>query len=436
MTPPRRRPGRTSSPPTSRRRGLYDQRHGRRIEHDRRLRDHARPARLAPLAGTDAGPITSATYRTATIGAGDLDVHTISGNAGGSLLVTIGELTAGAGFDPEISVYTPAGSLLGSFAAAATGTVILAQSLPTTGTYYVVAADNFNDETGDYGITVATFGGVQDADGDGGPIVSGVRRTGTIAPGDFDVHTISGTAGGSLLASIGDLDPASGYDPQMLVISPTGVVLANVAAAVGTDTLVQNLAASGAYYVVTLDQFADETGAYALSVAAFGGTQTTDADSGPINSGERRTGTIDIGDFDVYTISATAAGSLFSAIGETATSGYDPEILVFSPSGALLDDAAAAAGTNSLLQTLAATGTYYVVALDQFGDETGSYALSVARFGGSQNVTAGDEGSDRQRRVPHRRDPARGLRRLHDRRFRRQHVRRRPWRHRPRVLRA
>jgi hypothetical protein len=346
----------------------------------------------APQAGTDAGPITSAAYRTATIGPADLDVHTISGTAGGSLLVTIGELTAGAGFDPEISVYTPTGSLLGSASAAAAGTVILAQNLPTTGTYYVVAADNFNDETGDYGITVATFGGAQADDGDGGPLASADRRTGTITPGDFDVHTIAGTAGGSLLASLGDTDPASGFDPQMIVFSPSGAVLANVAAAVGTNDLEQTLPATGTYFIVTLDQFADETGAYAVTAATFGGAQITDADSGPIASGERRTGTIDVGDFDVYTIAATAAGSLFAAIGETGPTGFDPEVMVFSPTGVLLANVAAATGTNALNQNLAATGTYYVVALDQFGDETGAYGLSVARFGGSQNVSGGDEG--------------------------------------------
>src|SRR5678816_821900 len=88
---------------------------------------------VAPIGGTDAGPITSAAYRTAAITPGDLDVHTISGTAGGSLLAAIGDLdAANSGYDPQIHIFTPAGTLLDS-GAGANGTILLESNLPTTG---------------------------------------------------------------------------------------------------------------------------------------------------------------------------------------------------------------------------------------------------------------------------------------------------------------
>jgi hypothetical protein len=342
---------------------------------------------VAPEPGTDAGPIASGAYRPASITEGDLDVHTIQGTAGGSLLVSMGELET-SGFDPIIEIFSPTGALL-TGATSAAGTVILQQNLPATGTYYVVAGDQFSDETGNYGITIATFGGTPIEDDDSGPIDSGQRRTGAIDPGDFDIYTLSGTSGGNLLASLGDLDPASGFDPDLVLFSPGGAVLSNTANPVGTQALVSNLTANGTYYAVVLDQFSDEPGAYALSAATFPATQTVDVDSGPLASGVYRTGAIDVGDFDVYTISGSTGGNLLATIGDLdAGSGYDPQLFIFTPAGALLDTATGAAGTALLASNLPTTGTYYVAVLDQFGDETGTYGLTLGSFAGTQPTDA------------------------------------------------
>jgi len=351
---------------------------------------------VAPVPGTDAGPIASGAYHTAAITAGDLDVYTIAGTAGGSLLAAIGKLDAGSPFTPTILTFSPSGALLGN-TAGATGTNDLVRNLPATGTYYVVAADQFSQNTGNYGISIATFGGPQTVSpGDeGGPIPSGAHQSGAITPGDFDVYTISGTSGGSLLAAIGKLDPASPFTPTILTFSPSGTLLTDVAGAPGTNTLIRNLPASGTYYVVALDQFSQNTGNYGISVATFGGPQTVSPgdEGGPIASGAHQSGAITPGDFDVYTISATSAGSLLASIGKLdPTSPFTPTLLIFSPTGVVLSNVAGATGTNTLLKNLAATGTYYVVALDQFSQNTGNYGLSVARFGGSQTVSPGEQG--------------------------------------------
>src|SRR5207248_278110 len=151
---------------------------------------------------------------------------------------------------------------------------------------YTLNVSGFNNTLGSYAITLALPGTAPVGGTDAGPIGSGVYRTAAITAGDLDVHTITGTAGGSLFAAIGDLD-ASGFDPEIDVFSPTGAPITGGSSAgvTGTNVLLTNLAATGTYYVVISDQFSDETGSYSLSVATFGGTQTVDADSGPISSG-------------------------------------------------------------------------------------------------------------------------------------------------------
>lgn len=346
------------------------------------------------ISDADSGPISSGQHVTGTIGVGDFDVYTINASSGGSLLAAIGNTDANSPMHPQMMVFSPSGALLADVANAV-GTNTLVQNLPATGTYAIVAIDQFSNNTGHYALSVARFGGSQTVSPgeEGGPIASGAYVTGTISLGDFDIYTLSGTSGGSLLTTIGNIDAASTAHPQMLIFSPSGQLLGNVAGATGVNDLEQNLAETGTYSVVALVQFSNQTGRYALSAAAFAGPQITDSDSGPISSGQRVTGTIDLGDFDIYTISANVGGSLLAAIGNTdSSSSAHPQILVFSPSGTLLANVAAATGTNTLVQNLPATGTYAVVALVQFGNQAAHYALSVARFGGSQTVSAGDEG--------------------------------------------
>ncbi|HEY7119260.1 MAG TPA: hypothetical protein VH475_21905, partial [Tepidisphaeraceae bacterium] len=208
----------------------------------------------------------------------------------------------------------------------------------------------------------------------------------------------SATSGGSLLSAIGDTAAAAGFAPQILVFSPSGALLDSAPAPTGTNSLLENLAATGTYYVVALDQFSDQTGAYALSVARFGGSQTATPgdDGGPIASGDYRTGSVQIGDFDVYTIQASAGNTLVAALGETATGlAMEPQLIVFSPTGQRLITTQGQDGTSTLLSNLPATGSYAVVALDQFSDETGDYGLSVVRLGTGATapaIPAGDEG--------------------------------------------
>src|SRR5205085_207507 len=131
--------------------------------------------------GGDGGPLVSAATKTAAIGVGDIDVFTIPGDAGGTLMATIAETTAGSALTSEIELYTPAGELL-TFANNATGTAFNERNLPVNGNYTIVVRDLSGTGTGGYAVTPVSLGAdiAQDRGGDGGLIDSGAARTAAI----------------------------------------------------------------------------------------------------------------------------------------------------------------------------------------------------------------------------------------------------------------
>jgi len=70
-------------------------------------------------AGDTGGPLTNGVTNIGTIDFGDLDVWTVSANAGEAIVVRMGQtndFTAGF-FTPQVRIYSPSGTLLGSASA-------------------------------------------------------------------------------------------------------------------------------------------------------------------------------------------------------------------------------------------------------------------------------------------------------------------------------
>jgi hypothetical protein len=338
---------------------------------------------LASMPGTqvvdaDSVALTSGVRRTGTVAAVDADVYTITTPLNGDLLVTLAEINApAAAFAPTLQVYSPTGALLFNQA----GAIGREYFLPATaaGTYTIVVFDQSLDATGDYALTAITAPSVQPTDADSGPIASGAYRAGTLDAGDADVYTIPGTAAGSLVAVVAETAASAPIDVTMRVYSPSGAVLFNSSGAVGTGTTLTNLPATGTYTIVINDSGADATGAYALTAASVpASAPIIDGDSVTLSSGVRRTGTLDMGDMDVYTISVPLNGNLFVALSEAPTVGasFNAHLMVISPNGSVLFTQAGATGRDYFLPN-APSGTYTIIALEQFQDAAGDYALTA-----------------------------------------------------------
>jgi len=77
-----------------------------------RLRLAKVPGAFIVPAGDDGGALVNGTKHQGTIDRGDLDLWTITANAGDRITVQIAELTGGAGFTPMIELFAPDGARL------------------------------------------------------------------------------------------------------------------------------------------------------------------------------------------------------------------------------------------------------------------------------------------------------------------------------------
>ncbi len=330
--------------------------------------------------------IASGQTATGSIGVvGETDEYTFSANTGDTIAVAIGD-TGNAPYDPMITIIAPDATTFDSaFGEVGTNAFKVATQ---TGTYTIRVTDRLNTQTGNYALTLAKIPGTHQAGGDSGTIVSGEYRTGTIGLGDIDIYTIQGTAGGQLIAAIGDTG-ATAFTPEIVAYSPTGTQLTFGFGDAGANMFTAT-STSGTYTVVVIDRLSVNTGAYALTVVSNPGTGFSDADSATLaQSGTYRTGTIDSGDMDVYRITGTAGGYIFAAVGDTGSTAFTPEIVLYNPAGAQVDFAQGDVGTNMFTAT-PTTGTYTLVVFDRFSINTGTYALTVGASTGVAPVTDAD----------------------------------------------
>jgi hypothetical protein len=345
-------------------------------------------APATPLVDADSLPLNSGQRVTGNIDLGDLDVYTFTASTHESVALAVGDLT-GTAFFPQIQLFAPNGALVDS-SSGQTGAGIDVANLPQTGTYYAVvrhAGDNF---LGPYGLTMFHAPATQTVDADSGPITSGQRVTGSVDLGDIDVYTFNASFGESIAVALGDLT-GSAFFPQLQIFGPNGLLLGSDAGQSGASVDLLNAPQTGTYSAVVRHAGDNFLGPYGLTMFRAPATQTVDADSGPITSGQRVTGTIEFGDIDVFTFSGAIGESLAVALGDLTGTAFFPLLQVYGPNGLLLGSDLGQSGASVDLLTAPQTGTYYAVVRHAGDDFIGSYGLTMVRFPATQ-VVDGDSG--------------------------------------------
>jgi hypothetical protein len=118
-------------------------------------------------------------------------------------------------------------------------------------------------------------------------------------------------------------------------------------------------------------------------------------DGGPLTNGATHTGTITLGDVDVWTFTANAGERITVHIGQTAeTDDFRPWIRLWAPNGTTLGDISGVDATVIDDIVAPVTGTYLVLvaSFDAGFDGTGAYQLTMAHTPGPITVSPGDEG--------------------------------------------
>jgi hypothetical protein len=394
--------------------------------------------------GDDGGPLTNGGNHAGRIGAlaglpinhdrGDLDVWTFQAAQNDRIVLTVGEvLTTEIDplFYPYLRLIGPTGALV------AWDVGLLAPKIdvnaPLTGTYTVIVADsNINREgssNGDYILHFVKGPGtfVVPVGDEGGPLTSGANHTGRIGAasglpinhdrGDVDVWSFTANQGDYIALTLGEvleseIDP--GFYPYLRLIGPTGALVSWDVGLLAAKIDV-NAPLTGTYTVVVADSNINRegsvTGNYVLRYLRVPATFTVPAGDhggalinglnylGDVGPGPLLPNRHDPADMDPYSFAANQGDVVTVSVGEVVTSEIDPSFFPFirlvGPNGALVNWDVGNRAVN-LTSTLPLTGIYTVIVSDSHinneGNHTGRYLLTIALTPGAVQVPLGDEG--------------------------------------------
>ena len=318
---------------------------------------------------------------------GDFDVYTFNAAVGERVVLSLGK-SGGTSYQPRLKVYDPTGKLLANDVGyqAANAEFTAAAS----GKFSVVAGEWDNADTGSYALHFAklphTGSAVNPADGHGKLLAPNSITAATIGtPGDFDVYSLKANAGDRILLSMGNTGGTS-YQPRMKVYDTTGKLLANDVSYTAAKYEF-TAATTGTYFVVAGEWDNADTGSYNLHYikAPFTGSATDPADGQgkALAKGSNTAGAIGTpGDLDLYTFNSSVGARNVISLQKTGGTSYQPRLRVYDPTGKLLanDVDYQAAGYEFTAKT---AGTYYIVAGEWDGGDTGAYNLSFQQIGGA-----------------------------------------------------
>jgi hypothetical protein len=355
------------------------------------------PVTVSP--GDEGGPMTNGATHTGTIDVGDLDLWTFPANAGDAIVIRAGELASGSPLTPYLRLFNPNGTQVDYQSGYSAAEVQVTAGV--TGTYLLVVADGSTGwvGAGGYRLTLAKTGSpITISSGDeGGPLVNGAMETGTIDVGDLDAWTLTANHGDAIVVRMGETTPGSSLTPYLRIFDPAGVQVSYQSGASAAEVEV-NADSTGTFLVVACDGATGwvGSGGYRLTLAKTGSPVAVSSgdEGGPLASGARYTGTISVGDLDVWTLAANPGDAIVVRAGEiTAGSALTPFVRVYSPTGVRLGNNSAAAAADVEVNATVA-GTYLVVVADGTTGWGGSgdYIINMAHTGEPVTISGGDEG--------------------------------------------
>jgi len=227
---------------------------------------------------------------------------------------------------------------------------------------------------------------------------NGGNFSGTISvAAQIDTWTFAATQGQFLVVAIGEITGSVDFTPWIRLVAPNGVTIGNTwntaAAQLGVAAPV-----TGTYTVLvgSADSNHDGTGTYRLSAAQLQGNFVVSPgdQGGAMTNGATHTGTTDVGDVDLWSISANQGDLITVAVGEvTGSVDYEPWIRIIAPNGALLGNSWNTAAAQVSVAA-PSTGEYTVIiyTADVGNDATGTSTVTAAKGPGAITVSPGDQG--------------------------------------------
>ena len=361
--------------------------------------------------GDEGGSMASGGNYDGTIQLGDLDLWSFTANAGDRVVLRGAALTSTNAFEPWLRIYGPDGVLiLDSGINSSVDVEELDLTATNSGTFTVLMTDTDYGGfigTGAYRLYFAQLPGtfVVPPGDEGGSLASGGNYDGTIQLGDLDFWSFTANTGDRVVLRGAALTSTNAFEPWLRIYDPHGVLVADsgVNSSVDVEELTLTATNSGTFTVLMTDTDYGEfigTGTYRLYFAQLPGTFVVPPgdDGGSLTNGGNYSGTIQLGDLDLWSFSANAGDRIIvRGAALTSTNAFEPWLRIYGPNGVLLADS----GVNSsvvveeLDLTATNSGTFTVLMTDTaFGgfDGTGAYRLYVAHLPGALVVASGEEG--------------------------------------------
>ena len=211
--------------------------------------------------GEDGAEADSGRRRAAGVGPGDLDVWTITTNAGQFISTEVAANSTGENIDLGAIMFAPNGSVVAN----KTNTAGLSIDVPNTqtvsGTYFVVIYEPLANLTGRYGITFARFPGKQTTEDPdtNTPLLDGVVRAGQLPSGDYDIFNVPVLEGSTITATL--TETSGNLQPELQLFAPDGSLITSNSGAT-TATVNGTAEISGTYWLLARDSTAAGGGNY------------------------------------------------------------------------------------------------------------------------------------------------------------------------------
>lgn len=340
--------------------------------------------------------------------AGEIDSWTFTANPGDYLAVRAGELPVAPGvpdpgFWPWVRILGPTGTVIAQSSGNTDAEARVTATL--SGTYTALVGAYYVNGVGNYRLTLAKApGAFQISGGDeGGAMTNGLRPAGRIDVGDLDMWSFTADQNDTIVVRVGEVPvspgvPDPGFWPWIRVVGTNGAVLDQATGNLDAETTFR-APLTGTYTVLVGAYYGGGSGDYLVNLAkAPGSFETGPTDQGgAMTNGLRHTGSIGLGDIDMWSFFANQNDTFAVRAGEIAVGpgvpdpGFWPWVRVVGPTGVIVGQAT---GNTDAETSVRATlsGTYTVLVGAYYGGAAGDYRLALAVAPGAYQTAPGDHG--------------------------------------------
>jgi len=300
------------------------------------------------------------------------DSYTFTANTGDSINLRLGTTD----FPGRLQLYGPDATLLAAVGAYPVNDDLIAYTATNSGTFTVLVSSAETRGSGTYELHLAQIPEpfIVPAGDEGGAMTNGGNYDGTNTLADLDMYTFTANKGDSINLRLG----TTNFVGKLQLYGPSGALLDTVGGYPVKDDLIAYTATnSGTFTVLVSDGYGGGTGTYELHLAQIPEPFIVPAgdEGGGMTNGGNYTGTITLGDLDMYACAA-CKGDVINL--ELKTTNFIGSLQLYGPSGALLDAVGGYPVTDDLISYTATNcGTFTVLVSDGYGGGTGTYGLTA-----------------------------------------------------------